>query len=74
MTDTKFIVGLNVYSYTVGFTKPLSVMLQATSADIIKAYNNIKLVQTQLQVLTMDCDKVFHESICKNSTHMATIA
>ena len=49
-------------------------MLQATSADIIKAYNNINLVQTQLQVLRKDCDQVFDESIWKNATHMATIA
>ena len=44
-------------------------MLQATSADIIKAYNNINLVQTQLQVLRKDCDQVFDESIWKNATH-----
>ena len=74
ITDPTFIVALNVCSYTVGFTKPLSVMLQATSADIIKAYNNINLVQTQLQVLRKDCDQVFDESIWKNATHMATIA
>ena len=74
ITDPTFIVALNVCSYTLGFTKPLSVMLQATSADIIKAYNNINLVQTQLQVLRKDCDQVFDESIWKNATHMATIA
>ena len=74
ITDPTFIVALNVGSYTLGFTKPLSVMLQATSADIIKAYNNINLVQTQLQVLRKDCDQVFDESIWKNATHMATIA
>ena len=49
-------------------------MLQATSADIIKAYNNINLVQTQLQVLRKDCNQVFDESIWKNATHMVTIA
>ena len=49
-------------------------MLQATSADITKAYNNINLVQTQLQVLRKYCDQVFDESIWKNATHMATIA
>ena len=49
-------------------------MLQATSADIIKAYNNVNLVQTQLQVLRKDCDQLFDESIWKNATHMATIA
>ena len=49
-------------------------MLKATSADIIKAYNNINLVQTQLRVLRKDCDQVFDESIRKNATHMATIA
>ena len=41
ITDPTFIVALNVCSYTLGFTKPLSVMLQATSADIIKAYITI---------------------------------
>ena len=49
-------------------------MLQATSADITKAYNNIKFVQTQLQVQTKDCDQVFDESTWKNATHMAIIA
>ena len=74
ITDPTFIVALNVCSYTLRFTKPLSVMLQATSADIIKAYNNIQLVQTQLHVLRKDCDQVFDESIWKNATNMATIA
>ena len=37
ITDPRFIVALNACSYTLGFTEPLSVMLQATSADIIKA-------------------------------------
>ena len=74
ITDPTFIVALNVCSYTLGFTKPLSVILQATSADIIKAYNNINFIQTQLQVLRKDCDQVFDESIWKNATHMATIA
>ena len=46
-----------------GFKKPLSVMLQATSAHIIKAYNNINLVQAQVQVVKKDCDQVLHESI-----------
>ena len=70
ITDPKFIFALNVCSYTLGFTKPLSVMLQA---DIIKAYKNINMVKTQLQVLKKDCDQVFDESILKNATHMATI-
>ena len=48
-------------------------MLQASSADIIKAYNNNNFVQTQLQVLRKDCHQVLDESIWKNSTHMATI-
>ena len=46
-----FVVALNVCSYSLGFTKPLSVMLQATSMDIIKAYTSINLIQSQLKTL-----------------------
>ena len=74
MTYAAFIIALNVCSYTLGFTKALSVMLQATSADIIKAYDNINLVQTQLQVLRKDCDQVFDDSIWNNATQIATFA
>ena len=58
ITDPTFIVALNVCSYTLGFTKPWSIMLQATPADIIKGYN-INLVKKQLQVLREDCYQVY---------------
>ena len=74
ITDPTFIVTLDVWTYTLGFTKALCVMLQATPADIIKAYNNINLVQTQLQVLRKDIDQVFDKSIWKNAAHIAMIA
>ena len=51
ITDPTFIVALNVCSYSLGFTKPLSVMLQVTSMDIIKAYTSINLIQSQLKTL-----------------------
>ena len=49
ITTPTFIVALNVCSYNLGFTKPLSVMLQATSMNIIKAYTSTKLIQSQLK-------------------------
>ena len=73
MTNTTFIVALNVCSYTLVFTKPASAMFQATSTDMIKEYNNINLVQKQFQVLRKDCYQVFAEIIWKNATHMGTI-
>ena len=50
-TDPTFIVALNVCSYSLGFTKPLSVMLQATSVNIIRAYTSINIIQSQLNTL-----------------------
>ena len=59
ITDPTFIVALNVWFYSLGFTKPLSVILQATSMDIIKAYTSINLIQSQLKTLQAECDKEF---------------
>ena len=50
ITDPTFIVALNVCSYSLGSTKPLSVMLQETSVDIIKAYTSINVIQSQLKI------------------------
>ena len=52
ITDPTFILAFNVCLYSLGFTKPLSVMLQATSVDIIKAYTNINLIQSPLETLS----------------------
>ena len=49
ITDPTFIVALNVCSYSLGFTKPLSVMLQATSMDIMKAYTSMNLINSKLK-------------------------
>ena len=45
LTDPTFLVALNMCSYVLGFTKPLSIMLQATAMDVITVYQNIRLVK-----------------------------
>ena len=47
-TNPTFIVTLNVCSYSLGFKKPLSMMLQATSMDIVKTYTSINLIQSRV--------------------------
>ena len=74
ITDPTFTVALDVCSYSLGFTKPLSVMLQATSVDIIKAYTSINLIQSQLKTLRAECDKEFAESVWRKASEMAAIA
>ena len=60
-------------SYICGSTKLLSSMLQATATDIIAAYTNIKLLQTQLKTLWCDCDGVFAKDVWKWASKMPTI-
>ena len=74
IADPTFIVALNVCSYSLSFTKSLSVMLQATSMDIIKAYTTINLIQSQLKTLQAECDKEFAESVWRKASEMAAIA
>ena len=45
ITDSTFLVALNVCSYTLGFTKQLSSMLKDTAMDVIEAYEQIQLVK-----------------------------
>ena len=45
ITDSAFIAAFSVCSYTLGFTKPLSTMLQGTSMDAIAAYKHIELLK-----------------------------
>ena len=51
ITESTFLVALNVCSYTLDFTKQLSSMLQGTAMDVIEAYKQIKLVKTKLNSL-----------------------
>ena len=48
ITESTFLVALYVCSYTIGFTKQLSLMLQGTTTDVIEAYKQIELARTQL--------------------------
>ena len=73
LTDPTFLVGLNVCSYILGFTKPLSIMLQATAMDVITAYQNIRLVKEQLKTLRENTDKVF-EDVWTRTTKLDTTA
>ena len=74
ITDPTFIVALNVCSYSLGFTKPLGMMLQARSVDTIKAHTSINLIQSQLKTLQAECDKEFAESVWWKANEMAAIA
>ena len=51
LADPTFVVVLNVCSYVLCLTKPLSIMLQATVMDVITAYQNIRLVKEQSKTL-----------------------
>ena len=73
ITNPPFIVALNVCYYTLGFSKPLSMMLQATSMDIIKAYTSINLIQSQMNTIQADCDKEFCE-VWRKASEMHVIA
>ena len=51
ITESTFLVALHVCSYTLSFTKQLSLMLQGTTTDVIEAYKQIELARTQLNSL-----------------------
>ena len=61
LTESTFLVALRVCAYTLGFTKPLSAMLQGTSMDVIDGYKHIELVKEQLKILCKNCDKTIDE-------------
>ena len=65
--------GIKCLFCSLGFTKPLSVMLQVTSLDIIKAYTSIKLIQNQLMTLWTEYAKEFVESVWRKASEMAAI-
>ena len=74
LSDPTFLVSLNVCSYVLGFTKPFSIMLQATAIDVITTHQNIRLVKEQLNALRDNTDKVFEEGVWTSATKLATIA
>ena len=74
ITDSTYLVALNVCANTLGFTKPLSVMLQGTSIDVIAAYSNTEVICRQLKTLRTDCVKVFADDFLIKSKEMAKIA
>ena len=74
ITESTFLVALNVCSYTLGFTKQLSSMLQGTAMDVIEAYHQIKLVKTQLNSLQGNCDEVFICEVWPKVKELAHIA
>ena len=72
--ESTFLVALNVCSYTLGFTKQLSSMLQGTAIDVIEAYKQIELVKTQLNSLQGNCDEVFMCEVWPKVKELAHIA
>ena len=74
ITESTFLAALNVCSYTLGFTKQLSSMLQGTAMDVIEAYKQIELVKTQLNSLRGNCDEVFISDIWPKVKELAHIA
>ena len=65
LTESAFLVALRVCAYTLGFTKPLSAMLQGTSMHVIDGYKHIELVKEQLKTLRKNCDKTFIDESCQ---------
>ena len=48
-------------------------MFKATAMDIITAYTNIKLLQTHLKSLLVNCDSVFKEDVRKQVSEIAKV-
>ena len=74
LTTASFIVACVCACYLFnGFTRSLSVMLQGTSMDVIKAYEQINLIVEELQTVRANADKEFYE-LYMTVTSMATTA
>ena len=74
LTDPTFLVALNMCSCVLGFTKPSSIMLQATAMDVITAYQNIRLVKEQQKTLRDNTNKVYEGGVWTRDTKLCTIA
>ena len=74
LTESTFLVALRVCAYTLGFTKPLSAMLQVTSMDVIDGYKHIELVKEQLKTLRKNCDKTFIDEVWRSCQILAATA
>ena len=74
LTESTFLVALRVCAYTLGFTKPLSAMLQGTSMDVIDGYKHIELVKEQLKTLRKNCDKTFFDEVWRSCQILAATA
>ncbi|CAM1326792.1 Uncharacterised protein r2_g3575 [Pycnogonum litorale] len=70
LTDTKFFISFQVCRFLFGFTKALSIQLQGTNMEIIRAYDKINLVTEELKTVRNDAEKEFGE-LYRRSSEMA---
>ena len=73
LTTSSFILACVCASYLFGFTKSLSVMLQGTRMDVVRAYEQISLVTDELKAVRDKVDEEF-DSLFTAAEQMAGMA
>lgn len=61
LTDAKFFISFHVCKFVLGFTKPLSALLQGSNMDIVQAYDRVSRVTEMLTDIRDNAEKEFHE-------------
>ncbi|XP_071821470.1 52 kDa repressor of the inhibitor of the protein kinase-like [Apostichopus japonicus] len=68
LTSSSFVVACVCASYIFEYTKSLSVMLQGTSMDVIRAYEQITMVTDEIKAVRDDVDAEFDRLFTSMST------
>ena len=57
LSSSNFLIAFQVASFVFGFTKDLSILLQGTTMNIVKAYEEVKLVTKTLEKVNEDSEE-----------------
>ena len=73
ITSSNFIAAFQTCRYLFGFTKGLSILLQGSTMDLIRAYNEINLICEEFKDMREKSTKEFHV-VYEEMNKMSTIA
>lgn len=59
ITNSKWIVAINVYLHFSGYLRTLSVLLQGPTEDILSAFQKVSVVTNELKSIRESCDEAF---------------
>ncbi|CAG2241984.1 unnamed protein product [Mytilus edulis] len=72
ITNSKWIVAINVYLHFSGYLRTLSVLLQGPTEDILSAFQKVSVVTNELKSIRESCDEAFCD-VWENVNKMANL-